>query len=129
MNKRVSRRGFVKSLGASWALSTSGTEAECPVVPGSDLPQKGTAVGSKTPEPIAFPRGHTGRSLDRISFPLGGIGTGGIGLGGRGNLRDWQIFNRPDRGTHPSMRFPRCGFEAVLPNPTPSSSSADCSPL
>jgi uncharacterized protein (DUF608 family) len=40
----------------------------------------------------------TGRQLARISCPLGGIGTGGIGLGGRGNLQDWQIFNRPDIG-------------------------------
>ena len=33
-----------------------------------------------------------------IAFPLGGIGTGTISLGGRGNLRDWEIFNRPDKG-------------------------------
>jgi non-lysosomal glucosylceramidase len=45
---------------------------------------------------ITFPRRHTGPALARISCPLGGIGTGGIGLGGRGNLQDWQIFNLPD---------------------------------
>ena len=33
-----------------------------------------------------------------LAFPLGGIGTGTISLGGRGNLRDWEIFNRPDKG-------------------------------
>ena len=30
-----------------------------------------------------------------MAFPLGGIGTGTVSLGGRGELRDWEIFNRP----------------------------------
>ncbi len=30
-----------------------------------------------------------------ISFPLGGLGTGCVGLGGNGRLRDWEIFNHP----------------------------------
>ena len=36
--------------------------------------------------------------LSEISFPLGGIGAGSIGLGGRGDLRDWEIWNRPAKG-------------------------------
>jgi uncharacterized protein (DUF608 family) len=36
--------------------------------------------------------------LQEIAFPLGGIGTGTVSLGGRGNLRDWEIANRPDKG-------------------------------
>ncbi len=55
---------------------------------------------------IGYPRSFTGRQLARISFPLGGIGTGGIGLGGRGNLMDWEIFNRPDVGNSPQYAFP-----------------------
>ena len=34
-----------------------------------------------------------------ISFPLGGIGTGCIGLAGSGALIDWEIFNRPRKNT------------------------------
>ena len=34
-----------------------------------------------------------------ISFPLGGIGTGCIALAGNGELRDWEIFNRPNKNT------------------------------
>ncbi|HDZ20596.1 hypothetical protein LCGC14_0312430 [marine sediment metagenome] len=33
--------------------------------------------------------------LARIALPLGGIGTGTVSLGGRGDLRDWEIVNRP----------------------------------
>ena len=39
-----------------------------------------------------------GEHLGEIAFPLGGIGTGTVSLGGRGNLRDWEIFNRPNKG-------------------------------
>ena len=39
--------------------------------------------------------------LARIALPLGGIGTGTISLGGRGDLRDWEIMNRPAKGFVP----------------------------
>jgi len=41
---------------------------------------------------------YTGRNLDEIAFPLGGIGTGSVSLGGWGQLRDWEIMNRPAKG-------------------------------
>ena len=44
-----------------------------------------------------------GRALDQIAFPLGGIGTGTIGLGGWGQLRDWEIQNRPAKGSAPRL--------------------------
>ena len=34
-----------------------------------------------------------------VAFPLGGIGTGNVSLGTRGELRDWEIFNQPGKGT------------------------------
>lgn len=34
-----------------------------------------------------------------ISFPLGGIGSGSIGLAGNGSLVDWEIFNKPAKGS------------------------------
>jgi len=39
--------------------------------------------------------------LGRIALPLGGIGTGTVSLGGRGDLRDWEIMNRPAKGFVP----------------------------
>jgi uncharacterized protein (DUF608 family) len=41
---------------------------------------------------------YSGRNLDEIAFPLGGIGAGSISLGGWGQLRDWEIMNRPAKG-------------------------------
>src|SRR3954471_20320563 len=43
-------------------------------------------------------RTFTGASLAEVAFPLGGIGTGTVSLGGRGQLRDWELFNRPAKG-------------------------------
>ncbi|HET7768413.1 MAG TPA: GH116 family glycosyl-hydrolase [Chloroflexota bacterium] len=43
-------------------------------------------------------RTFTGEQLRTVAFPLGGIGTGTVSLGGRGNLQDWEIFNRPGKG-------------------------------
>ncbi len=43
--------------------------------------------------------------VDRIALPLGGIGTGTVSLGGRGNLMDWEIMNRPAKGYNPGPRF------------------------
>ncbi|NOZ22888.1 MAG: hypothetical protein GXP25_17565 [Planctomycetes bacterium] len=43
--------------------------------------------------------------LFRIALPLGGIGTGTVSLGGRGNLQDWEIVNRPAKGFTPQQTF------------------------
>ena len=42
---------------------------------------------------------YTNEKTKNISFPLGGIGTGCIGLAGNGELVDWEIFNRPNKNT------------------------------
>jgi hypothetical protein len=34
---------------------------------------------------------YTGENLREIIFPLGGIGSGSIGLAGNGSLVDWNI--------------------------------------
>ena len=36
---------------------------------------------------------YSGKALGDLAMPLGGIGTGSIAIGGRGDLREWQIFN------------------------------------
>jgi uncharacterized protein (DUF608 family) len=55
--------------------------------------------------PSTRPRGYTGNALREVAFPLGGIGTGTVSLGGRGELRDWEIFNRPAKGKNLPFTF------------------------
>ena len=42
---------------------------------------------------------YKGEKTKEISFPLGGIGSGCIGLSGNGRLIDWEIFNRPNKNS------------------------------
>ena len=51
-------------------------------------------------------RSFHGRALAQIRFPLGGMGTGCIGLNGLGGLCDFEIFNRPNAGTKLDYTFP-----------------------
>ncbi|MGB3331118.1 MAG: GH116 family glycosyl-hydrolase [Thermomicrobiales bacterium] len=45
------------------------------------------------------------RKLERVALPLGGIGTGTVSLGGRGDLHDWEVMNRPAKGYTPQNTF------------------------
>ena len=42
---------------------------------------------------------YQGVKTKEISFPIGGIGSGCVGLAGNGRLIDWEIFNRPNKGS------------------------------
>lgn len=48
-------------------------------------------------------KSYSGEHLRRIALPLGGIGTGTISLGGRGNLIDWEMMNTPAKGYTPTL--------------------------
>lgn len=48
---------------------------------------------------------YEGDALRQIAFPLGGIGTGTICLGGRGELKDFELFNTPAKGVNPPYTF------------------------
>ncbi|MBB6732392.1 hypothetical protein H7C18_15840 [Cohnella sp. CBP 2801] len=48
---------------------------------------------------------YTGVQTKEISFPLGGIGSGCIGLAGNGRLIDWEIFNKPNKLSHNGFSF------------------------
>ena len=55
--------------------------------------------------------------LYNISLPIGGIGTGVVGLGGRGELRDWEIQNKPDIGYSTVTRGNDAPFFAIWVKP------------
>ena len=55
-----------------------------------------------------------GDALREVSFPVGGIGAGCIGLAGNGRLIDWEIFNHAGKGlgngcSHFAVRAERNG--------------------
>ncbi len=47
---------------------------------------------------VAMLKSYDADHLLNIALPLGGIGTGTVSLGGRGELRDWEIMNVPGKG-------------------------------
>ncbi|WP_308634873.1 GH116 family glycosyl-hydrolase [Paenibacillus silvisoli] len=42
-------------------------------------------------------RAYPGEATEAL-FVLGGIGTGNVSIGSRGEFRDWEIFNKPNKG-------------------------------
>lgn len=48
---------------------------------------------------------YRGKDLKEIAFPLGGLGTGCLSLSGKGELVDWEIFNRPNKNYRPRHSF------------------------
>ncbi|TAD86006.1 MAG: hypothetical protein EAY75_09770 [Bacteroidetes bacterium] len=55
--------------------------------------------------------------LLNIALPLGGIGTGTVSLGGRGELRDWQIMNRPGIKFSSTLKGNNAPFFSVFVKP------------
>lgn len=63
-----------------------------------------TPVSSPLPWPVLTR--YENEHLLRVALPIGGIGTGTVSVGGRGDLRDFEIVNRPAKGWTP----PHCFF-------------------
>ena len=55
--------------------------------------------------------------LYNIALPLGGIGTGTVSLGGRGELRDWEIMNKPSKGFSGVVKGNNASFFAIYCKP------------
>lgn len=55
--------------------------------------------------------------LRQIALPLGGIGTGTVSLGGRGELRDWEIMNVPGKGFSTVMKSNNTPFFTLYVKP------------
>ena len=63
-------------------------------------------MGEAESWPVA--RSYTAADLNQISLPLGGIGTGTVGFGGRGQFRDWELENHPSKGLTSALTFFAC---------------------
>lgn len=95
----VNRRQFLVSTSAAAigvaALEKNGLSAGTPPQAfqsdsGSSIPYSHQELVSGGPQ-----RSYSSEQAGEVAFPLGGIGTGTVSIGGRGELRDWEIFNRP----------------------------------
>lgn len=86
------------------------------------VPQCGTDTGSLRSQNGIY----QGRHLDRIAFPMGGIGAGMICLGGTGALTQFSLQNRPDLTNEPlvfsaiSVKFNGNNIARILEGPVPS---------
>jgi uncharacterized protein (DUF608 family) len=100
---RLDRRDFLKQ-----AAGAVGAVTLAEHTPAQDSGKESHAKEERiqSDEYQSYPRRFHGRQLRMISFPLGGVCAGGIGLGGRGQLVDWEIFNRPNKGFRPAYAFP-----------------------
>ena len=109
------RRRFLQQA----ATAVGATQAS---VPGSAHAASNAAADTtrharpRTPA-IAYPRVFSGAQLRMIAFPLGGVAAGSLSLGGRGQLRDWEIFNRPNKGYAPNYGFPAIWAQAGAGKP------------
>jgi len=95
--KTVALAGGMAQAQAGEAQTAAQGESKSPAAPATPAPAR---------QPIEYPRVFAGRQLSMIAFPLGGVGAGSVSLGGRGQLSDWEIFNRADKGKAPAYSFP-----------------------
>jgi uncharacterized protein (DUF608 family) len=113
-NDSLPRRTFLKQ--AAGAIGAASQMGAWPAL--GEATQKETPVGpSAALKEAAFPRVFTGRKLKMVAFPLGGVAAGSVALGGRGQLRDWEIFNRPNKGYSPAYAFPSIWAQSGNANP------------
>ncbi|RPI28022.1 MAG: hypothetical protein EHM61_06500 [Acidobacteria bacterium] len=91
----IHRRDFVRTVGLGGPVLAVGQ----PQPPASRQAMLHTFADDGWPSLRGYDRDH----LARVALPLGGIGTGTVSLGGRGDLRDWEIMNRPAKGFVPLM--------------------------
>src|ERR1700744_2927006 len=101
---KVNRRGFMKQ-----AASALGAGTQTGLWPELTALAEGAI---KATADVPYPRRFTGQRLKMIAFPLGGVAAGSLSLGGRGQLRDWEIFNRPNKGFSPSYALPAIWVQA-----------------
>src|SRR6266478_4916774 len=96
----VNRRQFLVSTSAAaiGVTALQGKALSAEVAPQAFRSVAGSSIPYSRQELAMEPgpqRSYTSEQSGEVAFPLGGIGTGTVSIGGRGELRDWEIFNRP----------------------------------
>ena len=113
----VNRRQFLTSSSAVMGLAAvkgGPLAAEAHKSKAADSALSNPQGAREACEPLRL---YAGASAAEVAFPLGSIGTGTVSLGARGELRDWEIFNRPAK-----RRFLPFTFVALWAKPEGESS-------
>jgi uncharacterized protein (DUF608 family) len=118
----LKRRDFlVLSAGTLGALGTTGVS---PAAPSSDASVDSTARPVLTGGSHDYNGSYSGDRLDRVAFPMGGMGAGMICLEGRGALSHFSLRNRPEVFNEPVTFAALCikgspNIARVLEGPVP----------
>jgi uncharacterized protein (DUF608 family) len=111
---RLDRRNFLKQ--AAGAVGAATQAEHWNALAQIQAPHEGRERDQAHAD-LNYPRRFRGRQLRMISFPLGGVAAGSLGLGGRGQLVNWEIFNRPNKGFRPPYAFPSIWVQAAGESP------------
>ncbi|MBM4027349.1 MAG: hypothetical protein FJ280_18375 [Planctomycetes bacterium] len=90
----------LSSIGLALGLSLVCLAAKSPAGTQVAIQQLQEPAGKRADWPVL--KRYDEQHLAKIALPLGGIGTGTVSLGGRGDLRDWELMNRPAKGFVPT---------------------------
>ena len=107
----LDRRDFLKQAAGAVGVATQAGQlnahaaAQLATSSEENAPAPHTEENAPPPLSFDFPRSFEADQLHMIAFPLGGVAAGSVCLGGRGQLRDWEIFNRPNQGYRPRYAF------------------------
>jgi len=101
-DSEIPRREFLKTSAIS--VAAMGTIAAEAAVPGRQTtPVRSTAASASRP----YSSGYSGARLNRVAFPMGGMGAGMICLEGTGALSHFSLRNKPEVFNEP------CTFAAI----------------
>ncbi|MBL0309496.1 MAG: twin-arginine translocation signal domain-containing protein [Bacteroidetes bacterium] len=103
MENRLSRRSFIKNLGISGAALSL-----IPSVVLAETPQENRVTSQKPTKEIKSGKRkyngvYSGEYLNRVAFPIGGLGAGMFCMEGTGAYSHVSIQNRPDIFNEPGM--------------------------
>lgn len=103
--RRKNRRSFLKKLGVG-GLGASVAPSALFVSPehllGPDGPKEAKIQGTIT-DFHDYNSTYTGKNMDRIAFPVGGMGAGMFALEGNGAISHMSINNKPELFKRPNM--------------------------